>query len=98
MVKAKVSAGKADDGTLLKHISGVGPSTLCLLANCGYKFKPSSTLGDFKKETQSFDALQKTMSERGISGGYTLPKLRNLWSGGDGSRKREEMMKRLIKS
>ena len=85
MVKAKVSAREADDGTLLKHITGVGPSTLCLLANCGYNFKPTSTLGDFKKETQSFEELQKTMSDRGISGGYTLPKLRNLWSGGDGS-------------
>ena len=84
MPKAKVSPNEADDQTLLRRITGVGPSTLCTLANCGYSFKPSSTLGDFKKATISFAELQKKLSGAGISGGYTLPKLKSLWGGGGG--------------
>jgi hypothetical protein len=100
MPKAKVSPYEATDETLLRHITGVGPSTLCVLANCGYKFRPGSTLGDFKSTTKSFADLQKALSDANISGGYTLPKLKMLWKssgdggggggGGTGKRGREE--------
>ena len=81
MVKRKVSQAD-DDSTLLRNIRGIGPNTLCMLANCGFNFTPSSTVGDFKKQTKSFDALKTELDQRGIKGGYTLPKLRMLWSGG----------------
>lgn len=82
----KTTAGDAGDDILLRKIGGVGPTTLCALANCGYSFTPKSTLGDFKKATGSFADLQRRMSESGIAGGYTLPKLKALW--GENSRKR----------
>jgi len=82
MPKAKVDPRDASDDTLLRNIAGIGPSSLCTLANCGYKFTPRSTLGDFKSQTGSMDQLQRTLTENKITGGYTLPKLRLLWKSG----------------
>lgn len=88
MPKAKVDPRDAGDDTLLRNIAGIGPSSLCTLANCGYKFTPRSTLGDFKSTTGSLGALMDTLHENKITGGYTLPKLKLLWRSGDTSSKR----------
>lgn len=90
MPKAKVDPRDADDGTLLRNIAGIGPSSLCTLANCGYKFTPRSTLGDFKAATGSMDSLSATLKENKITGGYTLPKLRLLWRSGSVKRGRDD--------
>lgn len=90
MVKAKVDPRDAADDTLLRNIAGIGPSSLCTLANCGYKFTPRSTLGDFKTATGSMGDLMDTLHANKITGGYTLPKLKLLWRSGSAKRVRED--------
>jgi len=80
MGKSKIAVHEAKDDDLLSRMQGIGPSTLCALANAGFKFTPKSTLADFKRATESLDTLKVTLENAQIKGGYTLPKLKNLWS------------------
>jgi hypothetical protein len=71
----------AGEDTPLKDIYGIGPSTFSALGAAGYPLKPRSTLGDYRKATKSFDALQAMLKQKGIGQSFLLTKLRNLWSG-----------------
>lgn len=90
MVKAKVSASEAVDSTPLRGIKGVGATTLCDLAQCGFRFTGSTTLGQFKEATGSYEDLKAKLVEANIKGGYTLPKLQMLWGASKGKKRGRE--------
>ena len=69
------------DDTPLRDVHGMGSQSFTVLGVAGYNLRPNSTVGDFKKQTGSFDELKDTLSKGKMNYKYVLPKYQSMWSG-----------------
>jgi len=76
--------------TKLTDVHGFGSSSFTVLGTAGYKLTPSSTVGQFKEVTSSFNELKSTLTQSGIEHKYVMPKFQAIWNGGSNKRPREE--------
>jgi hypothetical protein len=68
------------DETPLRDVHGMGSQSFTVLGVAGYNLRPTSTVGDFKRQTGSFAELRDTLSKGDMNYKYVLPKYQSMWS------------------
>ena len=87
MTKRSIEA--ANDDTKLHDVHGFGAQSFMVLGVSGYRLKPSSTVGDFKKATGSYNELKQNLVSREIEAKYVLPKFKAVWGGTSYNKRRK---------
>jgi hypothetical protein len=83
IIQAAMTRGKTmnvTDETALRDVHGMGSQSFTVLGVAGYNLRPTSTVGDFKRQTGSFAELRDTLSKGDMNYKYVLPKYQSMWS------------------
>lgn len=86
----KIPIRSATEDTRLNDVHGWGSQSFTVLGVSGYRLKPNSTVGDFRRETKSYDDLKKQLMEHEIDAKYVLPKFKAIWNGSGGTKRKRE--------